>query len=130
MKKEKSCGAVVFNNMNQVLLIKHSEGHWSFPKGHVEENEQEVETALREIKEETNLDVIIDEKVRAIVTYNLKEDTSKEVVYFKAKALNNNIKLQTEEVLEYKWLSYDEAINLVTFDNDKEILEKICNNTR
>lgn len=130
MKKEKSCGAVIFNDMNEVLLIKHIKGHWSFPKGHVEGNEQEIETALREIKEETNLDVIIDEKVRFIITYNPKENISKDVVYFKAKTLNDNVILQNEEVLEYKWISYEEAINLVTFDNDRTILEKIYNNTR
>ena len=62
MKSEKSCGAIVLspdNTNRKVLLIKHENGgHWAFPKGHVEEGETEVETALREIKEETGLSTL------------------------------------------------------------------------
>ena len=43
MKQEKSCGAIVYRHVGektQLLLIKHRfSGHWSFPKGHVEEGE-------------------------------------------------------------------------------------------
>ena len=58
MKYEKSCGAVIFDG-DKVLVIQQVKGHWGFPKGHVENGETEIETALREIKEETNLDVEI-----------------------------------------------------------------------
>ena len=61
MKHEKSCGAVIIKN-NKVLVLQQVAGHWGFPKGHVEKGETEVETAIREIKEETNLDVEINEK--------------------------------------------------------------------
>ena len=64
MKKEKSCGAVVYkiiNNQIFFLIEKMQRGHFSIPKGHVENNETEIETALREIKEETNLDVLEDD---------------------------------------------------------------------
>ena len=57
---EKSCGIVLFHS-DEFLIIQHSvkpnvtEGHWDFPKGHVEENETEFETAVRELKEETGI---------------------------------------------------------------------------
>ena len=62
MKREKSCGALVYritqNGQKELLFIKHRHGtHWSFPKGHMEEGENEVQTALREVKEETGLDI-------------------------------------------------------------------------
>ena len=62
MKREKSCGALVYrvtpNGQKELLFIKHRHGtHWSFPKGHMEEGETEVQTALREVKEETGLDI-------------------------------------------------------------------------
>ena len=52
MKREKSCGALVYrvtpNGQKELLFIKHRHGtHWSFPKGHMEEGETEVQTALR-----------------------------------------------------------------------------------
>ena len=55
---EKSCGIVLFHS-DDFLVIQHStesnevEGHWDFPKGHIENNETELETATRELHEET-----------------------------------------------------------------------------
>jgi bis(5'-nucleosidyl)-tetraphosphatase len=73
----------------EILLIKHvNSGHWSFPKGHVEGTETEVETAKREIKEETAIDVLIDPTFRETVSYFPKRDTQKTVVYFIARAKN------------------------------------------
>lgn len=61
---EKSCGAVIFYKSRQntkILLVKNSNGrYWSFPKGHIEDGENEHQTAIREIKEETGLDVVIE----------------------------------------------------------------------
>ena len=59
MKFEKSCGAIVYRktqNQIDLLLIKNRYGgHWSFPKGHVEGAETEIQTALREVKEEAGI---------------------------------------------------------------------------
>ena len=73
MIKEKSCGAVVYkyeNNEILVLLEKMKKGHISIPKGHVENDETEIQTALREIKEETNLDVVIDTGFKEVISYS------------------------------------------------------------
>lgn len=86
MFHEKSCGAIVYRKFHgniEILLIKHvNSGHWSFPKGHIEIGETEYQTALREIKEETGIDVLIDTSFREIVSYSPKKDTNKVVVYF------------------------------------------------
>ena len=81
MKKEKSCGCIILNNKNQILLILQNAGHWGLPKGHVEEGETEEQTAIREVKEETNVDVIVDTNLRYRMVYNPKEDVEKEVIY-------------------------------------------------
>ena len=52
-EREKSFVCIITKD-NKVLLIKQTKGHWGFPKGHVEKNETEIETAIREVKEETN----------------------------------------------------------------------------
>ena len=73
MKKEKSCGAVIYKfeeNELYVLLLKHNLGHWSFAKGHVESGETEVETAKREVNEEVGVDIEIDDSFRIMVSYN------------------------------------------------------------
>lgn len=128
MIHEKSCGAIVyrkFHGNTEILLIKHiNSGHWSFPKGHVEDGETEIETALREIKEETSIDVIIDPTFRETVTYSPKRDTLKVVVYFLAKAKNVDFSPQEDEIAEIKWVDIVHATNLLTYENDKTIVAK------
>lgn len=73
MHREKSCGAVVVREdagQKEILLIRHNAGHWAFPKGHMEEGETEVQTASREIQEETGLMVDIDGSFRTVITYS------------------------------------------------------------
>lgn len=127
MKKEKSCGAVVYRkgeNGLEILLIKHKNGgHWAFPKGHVEKKETESETALREIWEETGLKVKLDTAFREMVTYSPKPNVMKDVVYFAAKAKKEDVRPQPEEVLEICWKAPAEALELVTYATDREILQ-------
>ena len=126
MKFEKSCGAIVFRKFHgntELLLVKHvGGGHWSFPKGHVEEGETEVQTAEREIKEETGLDVIIDDTFSKTVTYSPKKDTQKDVVYFIAKAKNFNFSAQEEEISDIRWVELNRAVQLLSYDNDKQLV--------
>ena len=124
MKYEKSCGAVIFNG-NKVLVIQQVKGHWGFPKGHVEEGETEVETAIREIKEETNLDVEIDETHRYVEHYSPEEGIEKDVVFFVAKKIGGEIIVQEEEVKCTEWLLPKDAMEKLTFESSKNILKKV-----
>lgn len=119
---EKSCGAIIFDD-DKVLILQQAAGHWGFPKGHVENDETEVETAKREIKEETNLDVEINENFRYAEKYSPAEGVEKEVIYFIAKKIGGEINPQEEEVQKIEWLSYDEALERLTFNNSKELLK-------
>jgi ADP-ribose pyrophosphatase YjhB (NUDIX family) len=126
MKKEKSCGAICYKYENDTiyyLLIKQRKGHIAFPKGHVEKGETEEDTATREIKEETNVDVLIDSNFRMTSTYSPKEKVIKDVVIFVGKVLSDNIITQDEEVSSAMYMTYEDALNSLTYDRDKEILE-------
>ena len=127
MKSEKSCGAIVLspdNTNRKVLLIKHENGgHWAFPKGHVEEGETEVETALREIKEETGLSTDLSTAFRKSVSYSPAPSIIKEVVYFIAFAHTETIEKQDAEVTDFAWMPFNEALQAITYDNDKSILQ-------
>jgi 8-oxo-dGTP pyrophosphatase MutT (NUDIX family) len=99
------------------------QGHFSLTKGHVEGNETELETAFREIKEETNLDVTFLSSFRETINYNSSVDVNKDVVYFLAEAkCIADMKPQESEVKELYWLNYEEAYNLLTYDSDKGVL--------
>lgn len=128
MINEKSCGAIVyrkFHGNTEILLIKHvNSGHWSFPKGHVEGKETEIETAFREIKEETGIEVIIDPTFRETVSYSPKKDIQKDVVYFIAKAKSSIYKRQEEEIADIKWVEIGRAGSVLTYENDRSIVNK------
>ena len=125
MKKEKACGTIIIDN-NKVLLIQQKQGFYGFPKGHVEGNETEVETAIRETKEETNLDVVVDESKRFEISYIVNDNIDKKVVYFLAKLTGeNNIIAQEEEINEVIWVDIDKAEDILTFDNLKELWKEV-----
>ncbi len=134
MTHEKSCGAIVyrkFHGNTEILLIKHiNSGHWSFPKGHVEGEESEIETAKREIMEETSIDVIIDPTFRETVTYSPKKDTTKVVVYFLARAKNVDFVPQEGEISEIKWVDISHACHILSYENDRTIVTKAKNAIR
>ena len=122
---EKSCGAIVYTNVNgeRLYLVEQMlGGHWGVPKGHVEENETEEETALREIKEEVGLDVIIDSGFRTVETYSPKDGFIKDVVYFVAYSKSMDTTMQAEEVRDIKWVRIKEATVLIEFQDMQEIM--------
>ena len=125
MKHEKSCGAVVyqFRDGTPLFLIEHMAlGHVSLPKGHVEGNETEEETAAREIREETNLEVRMDTGFRHEISYSPYEGIEKLVVFFAAEAVPGRLVSQECEVSALEWLPYEQAMAALTYDSDREVL--------
>ena len=125
MNYEKSCGAVVFRRLNGgiVYLIVlnrkgDSIGHWGFPKGHIETGETELETAAREILEETGLRVNFIEGFRYVVNYSPRAGVNKDAVYFLAQSKESKVVIQKSEIASYRWLSYNNAIKKLDHDND------------
>lgn len=124
---EKSCGAVVFKKVDGVyyyLIEKMVLGHYSLCKGHVENKESEEETALREIREETSINVLLDTRFREVIRYSPKPGVIKDVIFFVAKYLNGIEANQIEEVSEILWLDFNQALEKLTFDSDKGVLIK------
>ena len=128
MRNELSCGIIAYHKHEEglkFLILKHREGHWAFAKGHVEGKESEMETAMRELKEETGMTIKPDPNLRLVTNYEPKPGVSKDVVYFCGEAKVMDLKLQAEEISEGQWLSFDEAHDLLTFSSDKELLEEV-----
>lgn len=126
MKFEYSYGAVVYRikDGRTEFLIEHMRlGHVSLAKGHIEKGETEEQCALREIKEETNLDVSLNTDFRHTIQYSPKPGILKYVTFFLASATSDKIVSQPEEVSYTEWVSPENAIEKVTFDTDKETLK-------
>ena len=128
MQHEKSCGAIVYRKFHgniELLLIKtQNGGHWSLPKGHAESAETEDETAVREIMEETGISVILDTSFRHVITYAPKKETTKDVVYFLARAVTYDYTPQEEEIAQIKWVEINHAATLLSYDNDRQLVSQ------
>jgi tRNA nucleotidyltransferase (CCA-adding enzyme) len=128
MNFEKSCGVVIYRkigvNLEFLYISNRSDGHWGFPKGHVEENESEEETAIREVSEETRLRVDLIFGFRESVEYLVKENTKKEVVFFLARGDGQAIQIQLDEVSDYKWTDFQSSKQLLDYESSRLVLDK------
>ena len=124
---EKSCGAVIYcERWGEAffLLERMKKGHISLCKGHVEGSETELETAVREIREETALEVEFIDGFRESIEYSAFPGSMKTVVFFLAHAAGMKTVAQPEEISEILWLSESDALRTLTYDSDREILRK------
>ena len=125
---ESSCGAVIFRNEGdsvKFLLIRNRRSaHWGFPKGHIEPGETDVDTAIREVYEETGLHVTVLPGFVKKSEYTIQGKIEKSVSIFLAHTQETEYKLQEEEIEECGWFSYEEALATLNYENDKHILNE------
>ena len=118
-------------NSGKVLLLRHSSisfrggGHWDFPKGHIDDGETEIHTALRELEEETGIvQVKVVDGFRDTIIYTFsgrQEQIGKEVVFFLATTKESKVTLSHEHI-DYSWLDFDSAFSRLTYDNARPVL--------
>jgi bis(5'-nucleosidyl)-tetraphosphatase len=126
--KEFSFGIIPLRKIEkewQVLLVKHEAGnYWAFPKGHAEQGEEPIQTAQRELFEETGLTItkffktdVLEEK------YYFKKNNKliyKTVQYYLAE-VTGSLKIQKSEISESHWININDAVNLITFSESKRL---------
>ena len=128
MKEEKSCGAIIFRREGDdiyFLLVRYvnEPDYWGLVKGHMEKGETEIDTAVREIREETGItELDFLDCFRAKERYSPKEGVMKEVVFFLAETNEKDVKLEPSEQDDYSWLRLDDAVKRLKFKNHKDLL--------
>lgn len=140
LKQETSVGAVVYKNQNNnfyfLLVYSAKNKEWSFPKGHIEEGETEIETATREIFEETKIRKIkfIDnfKFVDSYLTKGVLPSTKggivkKNVIYYLCLTQQDCVNPNNNEISDCKWFSYTEAIRLLKFEMQHKLLKQVMN---
>ena len=88
---------------------KHCYGKWNFPAGHLDFNESLIQGATREIKEETGCDVELNGVLN--VANRILNDDLFVMIVFNAKLINENVEYDKDEILDVKWIDYDEIMN-------------------
>ena len=122
--EEKACGCIITEN-DKILLIRQMSGMWGFPKGHVEEGETEEQTAVREVKEETNIDVEVDSAKRYVMHYKTDKGKYKEVVLFIGKKVGGYLRMQPEEIIEAGWFEYQDALKIISYGNTRDLFKQV-----
>ena len=131
MIQDHSFGVIPIRNQGglyELYIVQHKQGYWSFPKGHPLDLETALQTAKRELFEETGFSV-----ERLIVETTLIERYSfikdnvpihKTVEYFLA-FVSCKEHLQQEEVIAGKWVHLEKAAECITYDEGKELARKV-----
>lgn len=133
MKHEKSCGTIIIDRDKILLIGAKDDGgkmFWSFPKGHQENRETDIETALRETFEEVGLEIEIIDQKPIIVSHFIHSGTAvKDIYLFLAKPKSNTIKLQANEVELCRWINFNKVDNYLT-GYYKEAWQEVINRKR
>jgi len=129
--KVKAFGVIPLQNILgewSALLIQHLEGHWSFPKGRPESGEEPLESAYRELQEETGLRVehlLSSEPFMEFYNFEWQGNRVEKTVYYYLAIVEGVLLLQEEEVQAAKWVSLKEIQKHLTFSEIKKMVKKI-----
>lgn len=132
--KDFSCGVIpyrVVDGTREFLLIQHKAGHWAFPKGHPDDGETHLETARRELEEETGIGrVKLDENHPFHEQYDFTKRSGKQVrkqvVYFVGKVgAGHSVRVQPSEVSDYAWGDAKQTRKRMTFEEGRALLDEV-----
>ena len=132
MNEVTSAGIVVYkmhDNKPLYLVMHYASGHWDFSKGHLEAGESSREAAIRELMEEAGITATIDPDFQASIQYIVQDYRSNQLslktVYFFTGIADSTLVVLSNEHQAFEWLSYDDARKKLTYDNAREILDKV-----
>ncbi len=148
MPFEKSVGAVVFRQEKKKILYlillktprkKGAADYWGFPQGHIEKDEAWQDTLKREVREETGIKSVkivpgfyawvkyfyraVGDEAKRRKKSGIGINIFKITTFYLAKTKTKKIKLSHEHI-DYKWLPYDKARELLTYRQTKKVMEK------
>ena len=131
MKVDESFGIIPITPKKkkwEVLLVLHKNGNfWGFPKGHADLHEKGVDAAIRELKEETNLEAFHFIQLQTLedrYEFSKDEEMVSKTVYYYIAEVRGTLVLQKHEILDAKWCTFQDAKNLATYDGTKVLIDK------
>lgn len=112
-----------------MLLLEHGTAHfWGFPKGHIEPGESHLQTAVRELKEEINLDIVqflCEEPIESRYTFQKQGNLVDKTVYYFPAVVAGSLQIQESEIGGAKWVPHENVLNLLTYDADRIVFKAI-----
>ena len=132
IRNEQSSGIMVYREVNggkrEYLFLVKRDGPLDFPKGHIEEGEDEVSAAVRETEEESGLQIMPFDGFRHEMEYwisNRNGKIRKKVIMFVGKVAEGQEPTISHEHVALVWLRYEDAIKALNYENQRKMLEKV-----
>ena len=131
INKTITAGGIIINEYNEIVIVNQNHDSWSLHKGHVEKNETVLETAKREIYEETGLSNI--ELLKELGSYDRyrigldgKDDlTELKIIYmFLFKVKKQKLKPLDPHNPEARWVDPGNVSTYLTHQKDKDFFNK------
>lgn len=129
MIKMQSAGGIIINELSEVAIVFTNTKSWQFPKGGIEPGETHIETAIREIEEETGLKNL--ELIKPLPPYSRisthTNNTRLDIRYFLFKAPKQELK-PSAEITDCKWVPIDKVHKELTYPEDKKFITGLKQN--
>ncbi len=135
MLREKTIGIIIFRRQGKswkYLLLHHGGGYWNFPKGRQQAGEDDITSALRELKEETGItkikliddfrdeyDYDFDFEIKA----GVKEKVYKKAIFYLGEVGNEAVKISDEHI-DFGWFDFDTALKRLFFQEGQNLLKR------
>jgi 8-oxo-dGTP pyrophosphatase MutT (NUDIX family) len=130
-EKQVSAGGVVYRKKKagtEVAIIKVGPIiRWQLPKGIVDEGETPEQAAIREVREETGSKAKIESPLETIEYWYVSKDKiryHKFVHFYLMKYVSGKTDDHDDEVLEARWVPIVDAIRMLSFKSEREVVEK------
>lgn len=127
MLHTKSAGGIVINSRGQVLVVNQKNTSWSLPKGHIEEGEDALIAARREIYEEAGIrDLMLVRELGSYQRFRIGQDGSeddselKTIFMFLFKTKESALSPVDRDNPEARWIDKEEIVGLLNHPKDKE----------
>jgi 8-oxo-dGTP pyrophosphatase MutT (NUDIX family) len=107
-----------------VLVRRYAPPLWALPKGTPDSGETLEETALRETREETGLEVEIEQPIESISYFFVRESTrfNKTVHFYLMRPVGGSLDQHDHEFDEVRWVQLEEALEVMNYPTERRVV--------
>jgi 8-oxo-dGTP pyrophosphatase MutT (NUDIX family) len=133
-ERQVSAGGVAYRQHGETvevaLIAVGQKNRWQLPKGLVDEAESPAQTAVREVREEAGIATELLEPIDAVEYWYYGQRQGRRVRYHKfvhfflLRFVDGDVCDHDHEVNEARWVAIDEAVRMLAFAGEKNVVQK------
>jgi diadenosine hexaphosphate hydrolase (ATP-forming) len=121
----RGAGGIVFNREGRLLLIRHRDGSWVFPKGHIDEGENALQTAIREVEEEAGITATNSDETSFTTSYRNPLGEQRQISWFILDTDDTQPLMREKLFPEGAFVEPTRALKLLAYPEDRRLLEEV-----